>query len=348
MKLTNLLPSLLLAASASAQYFSAGWSPGQPAPDSPAAASEFNFDPSKSAPGSPAAAGEGGGVDKAKLGFMDKILTSPAVAGLFGKLGVNITDAVVRGSQSPWDDRIPLITDENYEDVVVNEQFKSEEEARDRVWIFVISVTASQNNAISKVVDQSFDEAYNTTLIAGDLPNVRWGRIDYMSVTYLTTKWSIWTGPWIVIATNRGHDLRFYKAAGIRLTPELIRELLTEEIWRNSEPWRSNFSPGGKREFMLHYFAYALMRIYNVVNRLPRFVLMIVTGAVASVVMRFLHSSSPKPAGAPQPAAANGTAPSAKSETETETAVSTTSAASSSTVTSGSSKKAKNRKAGKK
>lgn len=94
---------------------------------------------------------------------------------------------------------------------------------------------------------------------------------------------------------------------------------------------------------MLHYFAYALMRIYNVVARLPRFVLMIVTGAVASVVMRFLHSSSPKPAGAQQPAAA---APSAKSETET--AVSTTSAASSSTVTSGSSKKAKHRKAGKK
>ncbi len=50
-----------------------------------------------------------------------------------------------------------------------------------------------------------------------------------------------------MIATNRGHDLRFYKAAGIRLTPELIRELLTEEIWRNSEPWRTNFSPGGKR-----------------------------------------------------------------------------------------------------
>ncbi len=97
---------------------------------------------------------------------------------------------------------------------------------------------------------------------------------------------------------------------------------------------------------MLHYFAYALMRIYNVVARLPRFVLMIVTGAVASVVMRFLHSSSPKPAGAQQPAAANGAAPSAKSETET--AVSTTSAASSSTVTSGSSKKAKHRKAGKK
>ena len=31
------------------------------------------------------------------------------------------------------------------------------------------------------------------TLIENDLPNVRWGRIDYMSVTYLTTKWAVWT-----------------------------------------------------------------------------------------------------------------------------------------------------------
>ena len=41
--------------------------------------------------------------------------------------------------------------------------------------------------------------------------------------------------------------MRFYKATGIRLTPELIRELLTEEIWRDSQPWTSNFAPGGKR-----------------------------------------------------------------------------------------------------
>ena len=54
-------------------------------------------------------------------------------------------------------------------------------------------MTASQNNAISKVVDKAFDDAYNMTVVAGDLPNVRWGRVDYMSVTYLTTKWNIWT-----------------------------------------------------------------------------------------------------------------------------------------------------------
>ena len=55
------------------------------------------------------------------------------------------------------------------------------------------SVTGSQNSEISKIVDKSFDDAYNDTLAAGDLPHVRWGRIDYMAVTYLTTKWAVWT-----------------------------------------------------------------------------------------------------------------------------------------------------------
>ena len=61
-----------------------------------------------------------------------------------------------------------------------------------RVWVYS-SVTSAQNNAVSKVVDKAFDDAYNQTVIAGDLPNVRWARIDYMNVTYLKTKWNVWT-----------------------------------------------------------------------------------------------------------------------------------------------------------
>ena len=97
---------------------------------------------------------------------------------------------------------------------------------------------------------------------------------------------------------------------------------------------------------MLHYFAFALMKIYNVVNRMPRFVLMIVSGAVASFVMRLLHRAPPTP-----PAGASAQAPTASSvsaKSETGTGASVTSAASSSTATSSPSKKAKQRKAGKK
>lgn len=54
------------------------------------------------------------------------------------------------------------------------------------------SVSRGQNNGLSKITDQEFDAAFNQTMIAGDLPDVRWGRIDYLNVTYLTTKWNIW------------------------------------------------------------------------------------------------------------------------------------------------------------
>jgi hypothetical protein len=54
------------------------------------------------------------------------------------------------------------------------------------------SVTAAKHDSISKYMDQVFDSAFNETLHANDLPNVRWGRINYLDVTYLTTKWNVW------------------------------------------------------------------------------------------------------------------------------------------------------------
>lgn len=45
---------------------------------------------------------------------------------------------------------------------------------------------------LSKFVDKEFDGAYNISLIQQDLPNVRFGRIDYLTVTRLTTSWFIW------------------------------------------------------------------------------------------------------------------------------------------------------------
>jgi hypothetical protein len=50
----------------------------------------------------------------------------------------------------------------------------------------------TKEGGLSKFFDDIFDEAYNETVIANDLPDVRWGRIDYLNVTYLTTKWIVW------------------------------------------------------------------------------------------------------------------------------------------------------------
>ena len=54
------------------------------------------------------------------------------------------------------------------------------------------TASASQGSGMSLYADKQFDEAYNTTLIENDLPHVRWGRVDYMNVTYMTTKWAVW------------------------------------------------------------------------------------------------------------------------------------------------------------
>lgn len=54
------------------------------------------------------------------------------------------------------------------------------------------TVPAARQDAISKFMDVVFDSTFNETQVAGDLPNLRWGRIDYFNVTTITTKWAMW------------------------------------------------------------------------------------------------------------------------------------------------------------
>lgn len=55
------------------------------------------------------------------------------------------------------------------------------------------TTTASGQEGVSKFVDSVFDSAYDISVKTGDLPNIRWGRIDYLNVTVLTTKWAVWS-----------------------------------------------------------------------------------------------------------------------------------------------------------
>lgn len=45
---------------------------------------------------------------------------------------------------------------------------------------------------MSKFVDQAFDAAHQQAIEAGDAPHVKWARIDYLSVTEITTEWMLW------------------------------------------------------------------------------------------------------------------------------------------------------------
>jgi hypothetical protein len=229
--------ALLLAAPACAQY-TKGWTPGQPVvrsskpspsdSDSPSAnvgdkasgwspsqggsRKLFDLNTDRSGPAQSPGREQPGGI-------VEKVLTSGPLAFLFNQAGVNISEKLEAAHEAQakiWDMRIPLISDANYEEVIKNETFVSEEEERERVWFMIMwvysltlirmcllnqlcSTAQSSGDSISKFSDQRFDELYNVTLDRGGLPHVRMARIDYLNVTYLTTKWNVW----------RYHDLPF-------------------------------------------------------------------------------------------------------------------------------------------
>ncbi|KAH0587995.1 hypothetical protein J132_10436 [Termitomyces sp. J132] len=297
-------------ASVKAQYFSAGWTPGQPEP-TPANNGIPQELGHKVAP-------QGSATSISNLFDITTLLSSSLSVSLFSKLGINITERLESALEKTkvWDKRVSLITDDNYHDLIVNEPLTPQEE-QDRTWIIVISVTSGRQDGMSLFVDTIFDEAFNETVVAGDLPNVRWGRIDYLNVTSVTTKWCVWHAPYLVVLKDRGRTLRFYRPGNLRLRADALRSFLQNEEWMLTTPWSSVWAPGGDREWILDYLALIMTKIYNVVILFPRWLLFIISGSIASVVINFLHKPPPTPAASTQrqnqttPAAVTSVQPSA-------------------------------------
>ncbi len=72
-----------------------------------------------------------------------RLVTSGPIYHLLTRAGVNVTqhlDAVTqRVNEKPCDPRVPMITDENWEHMVLNESLSPEEE-KDRTWFMVVCV----------------------------------------------------------------------------------------------------------------------------------------------------------------------------------------------------------------
>lgn len=142
------LGALALSASANAQYFSQGWMPGAGAPAPSAATTSAGYTPGASVPPVPTARP----TTTAQAGFavpttikefselldLTNLFKLPPVVALAAKFGINVTEKLeeVR-ARKYWDGRIPLITDDNYESMVVHEDMTPEEEA-ERVWFVVM------------------------------------------------------------------------------------------------------------------------------------------------------------------------------------------------------------------
>ena len=72
---------------------------------------------------------------------MDALVQGP-LNSLLAKAGINLTASLEAAAQTTlWDERIPLIHDDNFDEVIVHEQLTSEEE-KDRLWSLLMCVVS--------------------------------------------------------------------------------------------------------------------------------------------------------------------------------------------------------------
>ncbi|KAH6914813.1 hypothetical protein BKA70DRAFT_1257111 [Coprinopsis sp. MPI-PUGE-AT-0042] len=296
MKFSTLFGVLALGSlSVQAQYFSEGWTPGQDA--QPSAEPDIVYNPGEPLQTPPQATPESqpqaktteAAVEPTKKSIFDYLDPDRLLGLALDKMGFNIT---AKMEEKTWDQRIPLITDDNYEELILNEEFASEQESADRVWAIVVTVSGSKVEPLSKLVDDMFDSAYKKTLEAGDLPHVRWGRIDYFKVTYLTTKWNVWKAPYLILLKDKGQTLHFFSPAQIRIQDDALRDFLKTEGYQSLTPWTGIWAPGGEREWLLDLFARYMAKMYNNFTKVPRWIMFIATGAIGSFILSFLHKPS--------------------------------------------------------
>lgn len=137
MKLASVI-CLSLSWAVSAQYFSEGWKPGQPVTRGTGfsyetvAATAQQAQATQDAPEAPAS--------PKSLFDLTTYLESGPLKALFSRAGVNITEKLEesRALNKIWDERVTFIHDDNYEQMIVEEEFDSAEEERDRVWFLIM------------------------------------------------------------------------------------------------------------------------------------------------------------------------------------------------------------------
>lgn len=117
--------------------------------------------------------------------------------------------------------------------------------------------------------------------------------------------------PYLVVITDRGNSLRFYRPYQLHLRDHALREFLLNEGWKKTPAWKSRYAPGGDRythfamwcsfvsdafssEWIMHVFATYIRKLYDITILVPRWILFIITGGIGSILINFLHRPSKK------------------------------------------------------
>ena len=172
---------------------------------------------------------------------------------------------------------------------------------------------SSSASSIGKWVDSQYEEAFNETQIAEDLPDVRWGQnqLPYCHLPYhqvgrlevrahsphfeiMILNCLLTRTPVIIVATNRGQTLRFFYPTTLNMRAEALRRFLQGEVWREIEPWSTSFAPGGDKEWIMDKFAILLTFLYNFLERTPKFIILMLTGGATSLMLNLLHRGDKK------------------------------------------------------
>jgi len=198
------------------------------------------------------------------------------------------------------------IDDDNWEKVLLGEQ------ARGMVW--VIDIYGKED------IHKLYSEGHvgvarqNSSAAGGDLQEFyKFGRFDYMKNDILTTLCLIFKPPILVVshlpddapspATFKDLDLRFYPLGRIPGSQEAQYQFLKEEIWREEQPWKYGyFSPDGPVSPVLLQLGKFFRWFHSITEKVPSWILLIVSGAVANLVLGWFHKGAPPATTYRQPA----------------------------------------------
>ncbi|BGP44498.1 hypothetical protein JCM10450v2_000312 [Rhodotorula kratochvilovae] len=224
--------------------------------------------------------------------------TSQAVvrAGLRNVLRFNETqiDRILATEETPLEPHPYAfdLTDANYETVLAtgteNNPFATPL-SDDDVWV----VTVHGPDPISKHFLKGMDEValHNSSQAGGTLaPSIHFARLSYARETILPTRWWLWRTPVIVIGTNRMRTLRFLRPGNVRPDAETLSEVLSKpDTWKQIEPWTGGLAPGGRFEDRLHRLAKIWAKIHRESAKVPKFVLLALSGFIMNFVISWFH-----------------------------------------------------------